>query len=258
MKTYVVMNRKGGTGKTITSLALADGLKHNGYRSLLIDLDPQRSASLLLGADETEKSMCSALTGKLSIAECIVNTFVGDFIPAGHDLAIIGDKLKGEYLTLLRDLLTDVADNYDVCIIDCSPGLSPVSVSGLIAADELIIPTNPDATALFSLGLMHDAIALARVHNKTLRVAGILPTLWDSRPVIYNKMLEVAEKMAGQFGSKVFATRIRRGKDVPEAIMMHKGIISYDVNGRVAKDYLALLDELGYSEGGLFDGTKVY
>lgn len=244
MKTYATQNRKGGVSKTTTSLGLLDGLHRLGNRVVLIDCDPQCSASLITGcANKNSKNICDALTG-LDIRKCISKCSYGDIVPASKKLEALELQMQGRQLTVLRDVLDDLRKDYDYCIIDCPPNLPRLPVAAAIAADEVIVPVLADMLSLHGLERMVADVDAARVYNKSVRIAGILLTMFDARPLVTRKMREVAEQVAKEMGTKVFNTVIRRGKDIPEAYLFNEGPISYNPQSNPAKDYMAFIEEL--------------
>ncbi len=243
MRTFAVMNRKGGTGKTATCLAMLDALTIKGFRAVAVDTDPQRSVTMLTGASDGP-GLAEALTGQAETLSVVHHTTFGDVISAGTGLDALEDQLKGDALLVLRETLQELAKDYDFCILDCQPGLGGLSLAALVAADEVIVPTPADSVSLFSLSMLVDAINMAKKFNPGVSISGVLITMWDARPLVARKMLEVAEGVAENLGTIVFQTKIRRGKDVPESVLMGTGLITYAPKSNPATDYVAFVDEL--------------
>src|SRR4051794_26524879 len=152
-----LVNVKGGVGKTTTAVNLAAAFVRGGLRVLVVDLDPQGSASFSLGVprDRADPSSAELLAGKADAADAIRETETGvDLIPgalrlAGADLAL---ARKQEPDKLLKRALAPARRRYDVTLIDCPPGLSILSVNGLAAADAYIVPVAPHHLDLEALG----------------------------------------------------------------------------------------------------------
>lgn len=256
MKTYSVFVEKGGTGKTVTVLAMLsyfnsydtslfpDAVK--GKRALAIDFDPQMTMTRLLGAVREDKTIVEVLTDECDIKDAIVHVDdYGDIIPCKKLLAGLAPQLHGDALTILKDKLTGLKKEYDYVIIDCQPGVSGLPVSALVASDGVIIPVQASLSDVYSLPDSVSALETARKYNRRLKVEGILLTMYEGRQNASKTYLEVAEKIASeQLHCKLFDAKIRRGVAVREAQGVGQGLFAYAPSSNVAQDYAAFLYEL--------------
>jgi chromosome partitioning protein len=214
------MNRKGGVGKTSITANLAGVLASAGYRVLAVDLDAQGNLGDDLGYRGTDlndegAALFDALAfGKaLKPAKSIRNNL--DVLPAGQRTSMLGDHLMGQTLRgedpadSLALRLSEIADNYDVIVLDCPPGDATLQTQALIAARWILIPTQPDDGSLKGLEQLADRVVATFPRNPTLRPLGVVlfPMLTSAKRV----QAEVRAKLAGIMGdiAPVFTSTIR-------------------------------------------------
>lgn len=244
-KIIAVVNQKGGVGKTTTCVNLCAGVHMLGSRTLLCDFDPQANATSGSGLDKSAVSpnVYDALIRGVPCEEAVYSTPYGDVLPSGKALAGAGVEMIGmenrEYL--LRGVLQQVGDRYDYIFIDCPPSLELLTVNALCAADTILIPVQCEYFALEGLSdLLNTVRIIKRKLNRSLRIEGVLLTMYDSRT---NLSAQVAEEVKRHFPGLIYATVIPRNVRLSEAPSHGKPIFEYDRLSRGAEAYSALAAE---------------
>ncbi|NUQ37050.1 MAG: ParA family protein [Caldilineales bacterium] len=244
-----VANQKGGVGKTTTVVNTGAVLASQGYRTLLVDLDPQAALTATFGVNPVElpRSVYHLLLAQeLDAASVILATVRPhlDLLPAnlhlaGAEVELIG-QIGREYL--LREALTPIKSRYDFILIDCGPSLGLLTINALTAADEVLIPLLPEYLALRGMGILFDTIRRIRERtNPRLTVLGILITLYDSRTL---HCREVLEEVRAMFGAKVFETVVRKSIRFAESAAANLPLLDYEPTHPGAAAYRALVEEL--------------
>ncbi|MDD2731213.1 MAG: AAA family ATPase [Candidatus Portnoybacteria bacterium] len=247
-KIISVVNQKGGTGKTTTATNLAAFLAALGKYVLLVDLDPQANATSGLGfePESLEKNLYHTLAGDIHPAETVrrTNLFGYDLLPSGADLAGAAIELVNlpEREFRLYNLLQHLRTNYDYILIDCPPSLGLLTINGLTAADEVIVPVQSEYYALEGLGQLLKTINLIQDNlGRDLKIKGALLTMYDKR----NKLArQVAKEVRLHFPGYVFATEIPRCVKLAEAPSFGKTIFQYDTGSPGGQAYRQLAEEL--------------
>lgn len=186
-RTVAVANQKGGVAKTTTVASLGAAFAEQGQRVLLVDLDAQACLTFSLGVDpdELELSVNDVLLGSAAAADALITVADGvDLIPSAIDLAGVEASLltRPGREFVLRSVLADLIDDYQVVLLDCSPSLGVLTLAALTAANEVIIPLQCEMLSHRGVGQLLDTIAdVQRLLNPELIVRGILPTMFDSR-----------------------------------------------------------------------------
>ncbi|GGG48743.1 chromosome partitioning protein ParA [Croceivirga lutea] len=247
-KIIAIANQKGGVGKTTTSVNLSASLGVLEKKVLLIDADPQANATSGLGIDveSVEQGTYQLLEHTKSPKEVVVKTESPnvDIIPAHIDLVAIEielvDKDNREYM--LKEVIRDLASEYDYILIDCAPSLGLLTLNALTAADSVIIPIQCEYFALEGLGkLLNTVKSVQKIHNNNLDIEGMLLTMYDSRLRLSNQVVEEVKK---HFGDMVFETIIQRNVKLSEAPSYGESIIKYDASSKGAANYLNLANEI--------------
>ncbi len=241
-------NQKGGVGKTTTAVNLSAALAEFGKTTLLVDCDPQANTTTSLGIDKPslEKSMYDAMIGKADINDILLSTEQPNLkiLPANVDL--IGFEVEmiteDEREKILRDLLIEVKDEFQYIIIDCPPSLSLLTLNALCASTSIVVPLQSEFFALEGLGQLLDTVKRIKASvNSTLKIKGILFTMYDSRTNLSKNVVEEAEKY---FKDIIFKTKIPRNIKLGEAPSYGMPIIFYDKSSVGSKSYLSFAKEL--------------
>lgn len=241
-KIVSVINQKGGTGKTTTTINLGSALSKSGKKILLIDLDPQANLSYSLGITEPANTLADVFAGVKTLKQILVHQNNLSVAPGSNELVDIEISLvnqeKREHF--LKNILAG-AKGYDYILIDCPPSLSLLTVNALAASDEVLIPLQMEVLTLQGLNQILATVEQIRAaFNPKLKVKGIVVVMYDKRRKLST---EIQEYLQENIAEKVFDARIRLNVKLAEAPSFGKSILDYDASSNGAKDYLALANE---------------
>ncbi|MEP2026573.1 MAG: AAA family ATPase [Reichenbachiella sp.] len=242
-KIIAIVNQKGGTGKTTTTVNLGCALAKKGKKVLLVDLDAQGNLSYSLGILEIEKSIGQVILGEVNIEDILVSTEGLDIAPAEIDLADVEINIAGELAreSILKKVLEQVK-GYDYVLIDCPPSLSLLTINALNAASRVIVPLQMEVLSLQGLDQIITTInQIKEVLNEELQIMGLLPVMVDSRRKLSREIYEHIEE---NYKFKIFNSRIRTNVRASEAPSFGESLISYAPTSNGAKDYMAFADEI--------------
>jgi chromosome partitioning protein len=247
-RVMAVANQKGGVGKTTTAVNLGACLAELGYRVLVCDLDPQGNASTGLGLNprNMQSSMYDVILNDVPLEDCVEPSSVRNLFvaPASLDLAGAEIELVPAFSRELRlkKAIQAAQDDYDFVLIDCPPSLGLLTVNGLAAATEVVVPIQCEYYALEGLGQLLRNVALVQKNlNPTLEVSAIICVMYDARTKLSD---QVVQEVRSHFGDKVCRNVVPRTVRLSEAPSYGQPIIAFDPTSRGAIAYRELAKEV--------------
>ncbi|MBN2269571.1 MAG: ParA family protein [Sedimentisphaerales bacterium] len=256
MRTIAIANQKGGCGKTTTAVNLAGALAMLGNRTLLVDLDPQAHSTLAFGfgPDNLDRTIYHAITktdlpvcrAQIPISKAVLKTSIETLNLVPSNILLSGIEFELAKLPAREYVLTQklgsLADNYDICIIDCSPSLSLLTLNALVAANDIVVPVQTQYYALEGLKQLLETIDIVRERfNPNLAEFGILLTFVERRTALSR---QIQCQMREFFGDLVFDTVIHRTTRLAEAPSAGEPVLTYDPKSKGALEYTALAHEI--------------
>ncbi len=241
----VLANQKGGVAKTTTTLNLGVAFVEQGFRVLLIDLDPQGNLTMSQGLnpDTIEKSMFDVLVHRFPIDQVIesreCDIAVSSIDLAGADMAL-SSQIGRE--RALEKALAPIKDRYDYILIDTPPSLGLLTINAFVCATGVIVPVQTEYLSLRGLVQLENTLAMVRENlNPKVEIIGIVPTMYDKRQT---HSREADEILRESFGDLVYQTRIRKTIRFAEAPVKGTSVLAYEPKGEAAEMYRDLAKEV--------------
>ena len=245
---FAVANQKGGVGKTTTSVNLSACLAELGFRTLIVDLDPQANATTAVGIDsrQLEASVYDALLHDVPMEEIVEPTDFKNLYLVPSNLNLAGAEIElvpaFNRERRLQEAIDSVAEDYDVVMIDCPPSLGLLTINGLTAAAEVLVPIQTEYFALEGLGqLIRNIDLVKRNLNRGLEMSRIILVMFDSRTKLSH---QVAAEVREHFGDKVCEQVVPRAVRLSEAPSYGQPITVYDSSSKGTIAYRALAKEV--------------
>jgi chromosome partitioning protein len=249
-RVLAIVNIKGGVGKTTTAANLAAALVERGHRILAVDLDPQAALTFSLGIP-TEGLNASigdvlAIRG-INLASTVQSTSEHiDLVPASQALDQVAQRLENNHVavTLLRAALEPLRDRYDYILVDCPPNAGILMGQALAAADEIVVPLVPDALSVEALQRLLFIVEQVReTANPTLRVAGLLLTMYDPQKRHAREIIQMVNRL---YGSQIsFYNAVVKSSDrFDQAASAGKSILAFESDSQAAMAYRVLAGEI--------------
>lgn len=246
--------QKGGVGKTTTVVNVATVLASKGRKVAIVDFDPQGNASICLGIDpdSLKKSIYDVFTEKAKLKNIIIKTKFGvDIVPANDDLSqldlliIQNQDVFTDPAHVLQNILDEIREQYDFILIDLPPSLSLLTVNGLTAADEVLIPLQCEYLATSGVNKLLRSIDNVREsYNPNLQVKGIVATMFNARTNLSSVVLQEARRFFSEAGIRVFDTTISRSVRYGEAPMIGQPAVIHYRRDDSMQDYKRLTEEM--------------
>ncbi len=247
-KIIAIANQKGGVGKTTTTINLGACLASMGYKTLLIDSDPQANTTSGLGFNpsEIEYSVYECMVDGVEVEKAIFPTNFKNLDLLASHIDLVGAEV--EMINLqnregrMKQALAKAKLEYDFVIIDCSPSLGLITVNSLVAADSILIPVQCEYFALEGLGKLLNTIKIVqqKLHPE-LKIEGILMTMYDLRIRLSN---QVVSEINSHFPNHVFNTIIPRNIRLSEAPSYGIPVLEHDKDSKGSMSYMNLAKEL--------------
>ncbi len=247
-KIIAFANQKGGVGKTTSAVNVAASLGIIGYRTLIVDLDPQGNTTSGVGIAKRglKNTTREVLLDEIDIKEAIIQTPYMNLsvIPANISLAgaefDLFDFEENQYR--MKKVLDTVADDFDYVIIDCPPSLGMLTVNALSACDGVVVPMQCEFYALEGLSqLMISVKRINKMYNPKLSVCGILVTMYNQRLLL---SIQVMTELKKHYGDKLFSTTISRNVKLSEAPSFGKPVYYHDKRAKATLEYIEVAKEL--------------
>lgn len=237
-----IVNHKGGTGKTTTTINLGSALAQQGYKVLLVDFDAQGSLSYSLGIEDGEPTIAELMHGERKVEQVIQERESMHILPAGAALADMEFSMaqSTNRFNHLKNLFEHLP-SYDFVLIDCPPSLSLLTLNALAASTHVLVPMQMDVLALRGLDSLLETMSKVNPINPSLSFLGVLPIMIDPRKNIHQ---EILKHIRSNYNVRIFSNSIRTSVKAAEAPSFGKSLVQYAPASRASEDYQHLAKEV--------------
>lgn len=236
-------NRKGGVGKTTSTINIGASLNQMKKKVLILDLDPQANLSQSLGIINPENNIYGALKGHYEIEPIeIMKGF--HVIPSVTELAMaeleLNNEMAREYF--LKEIIDKIKQKYDYVLIDCPPSLGLLTLNALTASDQILVPLQAEYLSTQGLAKLLEIVQMMKKKlNPDLYIGGVFLTQYDDRKKLNKEVFEIVHT---HFNTEIFKTKIRNNISLAEAPAFGMDIFRYNSKSNGALDYQALAKEI--------------
>lgn len=251
-RVIAVALQKGGVGKTTTTINLGACLAEQGYRVLILDMDPQGNASsgLNFNIRTTEKNIYDVLIDDVPLEDVVESTEVRNLFMVTANQRLAGAEVELVPMlgreTRLKAAVAPIKEQFDYILIDCQPSLGLLTVNALVAADEVFVPLKTDYFSLEGMIQLEESVsAIAKFANPTLEITRIILTMHDPRTNLAN---QVVQEVRQKWGARVCQAMIPDSVRLAEAPSYGKPITTFDPSSAGAKAYRAVALEVSGGE----------
>jgi len=250
MRIIAIANQKGGCGKTTTSVNLATAFAEKGKNTLIVDLDPQGHSTIGFGYDPDSLTMTiynALMKAQPTISEIIVSTKIERLDLAPSNVLLSGAEIELASIVgrefVLTEKLKSVQDKYDICVIDCPPSLSLLTLNAFVASTGVIVPVQVEYYAMEGLKQLFETANIIKkhLHPSNVKILGLLLTFVEKRRLLSS---QTQQQMREYFGDLVFDTVIHRCVRLAEAPSAGQPVFTYAPESRSAAEYRALAEEI--------------
>ena len=250
MRIIAIANQKGGCGKTTTTVNLAVALAEKGKRTLIVDLDPQGHSTIGFGYDPDKLSPTiydALMKAQIPISSVIIDTKIERLDLAPSNVLLSGAEIELAGVVgrefVLNEMFKTVKDKYDICVIDCPPSLSLLTLNALVASTDVIVPVQVEYYAMEGLKQLFETANIIgkHLHPCNVKILGLLLTFVEERRLL---SCQTQKQMRELFGSLIFDTVIHRCVRLAEAPSAGQSVLTYAPESRSAAEYRALAAEI--------------
>ncbi len=250
MRIIAIANQKGGCGKTTTSVNLSVAFAEKGKKTLIVDLDPQGHSTIGFGYDPDSLTMTiynALMKAQPTMSEIIVGTKIERLDLAPSNVLLSGAEIELASIVgrefVLSEKLKTVKDKYDICVIDCPPSLSLLTLNSFVASTDVVVPVQVEYYAMEGLKQLFETTNIIKKHLQpcNVKILGLLLTFVEKRRLLSS---QTQRQMREYFGDLVFDTVIHRCVRLAEAPSAGQPVFTYAPESRSAAEYRALAEEI--------------